>query len=34
VLPNTVLVTSAELTGAPSSFVYMNAPWPAALGGV
>ena len=33
-LPNTVLVTSAELTGAPSSFVYMNAPWPATLGGV
>jgi peptide/nickel transport system substrate-binding protein len=31
--PNTVLVTSAGLTGAPSSFVYMNAPWAASLGG-
>jgi peptide/nickel transport system substrate-binding protein len=34
VLPNTVLVTSSKLTGAPSSFVYMNAPWSATLGGV
>jgi peptide/nickel transport system substrate-binding protein len=33
-LPNTVLVTSAGITGAPSSFVFMNAPWPATLGGV
>jgi peptide/nickel transport system substrate-binding protein len=34
VVPNTVLITSADLTGAPSSFVYMNAPWAATLGGV
>jgi peptide/nickel transport system substrate-binding protein len=33
-LPNTVLVTSAGITGAPSSFAFMNAPWPATLGGV
>ncbi|HUC31971.1 MAG TPA: ABC transporter substrate-binding protein [Ilumatobacteraceae bacterium] len=32
--PTTVLVTSAELTGAPSSFVYMHGPWAATLGGV
>jgi peptide/nickel transport system substrate-binding protein len=33
VVPATVLATSADLTGAPSSFVYMNAPWAATLGG-
>ena len=32
--PDTVLVTSAELTGAPASFTYMFSPWPAGLGGV
>jgi peptide/nickel transport system substrate-binding protein len=32
--PDTVLVTSADLTGAPSSFTYMFSPWPAGLGGV
>jgi peptide/nickel transport system substrate-binding protein len=31
--PDTVLVTSADLTGAPSSFTYMFSPWPAGLGG-
>ncbi len=31
--PDTVLVTSAELTGAPASFTYMFSPWPAGLGG-
>lgn len=31
--PDTVLVTSADLTGAPASFTYMFSPWPAGLGG-
>jgi peptide/nickel transport system substrate-binding protein len=32
VVPSTVLVTSSDLTGAPSSFTFMNAPWAAGLG--
>jgi peptide/nickel transport system substrate-binding protein len=31
--PDTVLVTNAQLTGAPASFTYMFSPWPAGLGG-
>jgi peptide/nickel transport system substrate-binding protein len=31
--PDTVLVTSSDLTGAPASFTYMFSPWPAGLGG-
>jgi peptide/nickel transport system substrate-binding protein len=31
--PDTVLVTNADLTGAPASFTYMFSPWPAGLGG-
>jgi peptide/nickel transport system substrate-binding protein len=31
--PDTVLVTSADLTGVPASFTYMFSPWPAGLGG-
>ena len=31
--PDTVLVTNADLTGAPASFAYMFSPWPAGLGG-
>lgn len=31
--PNSVLITSKKLTGAPSSFVYMGGPWANALGG-
>ena len=30
--PDTVLVTSSDLTGAPASFTYMFSPWPAGLG--
>jgi peptide/nickel transport system substrate-binding protein len=30
--PNTVLVTSKKLTGAPSSFAYMGGPWANLLG--
>lgn len=32
-LPNSVLITSADLTGAPASFVYMGGPWANLLGG-
>jgi peptide/nickel transport system substrate-binding protein len=31
--PNTVLITSSELTGAPASFTYMGGPWANLLGG-
>lgn len=31
--PNTVLITSSSLTGAPASFVYMGGPWANLLGG-
>ena len=30
--PDTVLVTSSDLTGAPASFTYMFSPWAAGLG--
>jgi len=32
--PNSVLVTNAKLTGAPTSFTYMGGPWANLLGGV
>jgi peptide/nickel transport system substrate-binding protein len=32
--PDTVLVTSSKLTGAPASFVFMSSPWATPLGGV
>ncbi len=31
--PDNLLVLSSTLTGVPSSFAYMNAPWAASLGG-
>jgi peptide/nickel transport system substrate-binding protein len=32
VVPDTVLVMRSSITGAPPTFVYMNAPWAASLG--
>jgi peptide/nickel transport system substrate-binding protein len=31
--PDSLLITSRQLTGAPTSFVYMGGPWANLMGG-